>query len=294
MTGDSLLQLIIASVLSSLLYVILKYFDRFRIHNLHGLTFNYITASSFAFFANYEANKLMLPTISNFGTFALVVGFFFIVVFYIAALTAQKAGIAVTSIAGKMSMIIPITAGFFLYGDHITGLRIAGMIMALIAVYLSSVKSKTQTNVNVDKKVWIFPLLLFIGSGMVDTSIKISEHYYITRENQNLFFCCLFGAAGIFGILSTLYQYIFKKVKIKLNSIIGGIILGLANYYSLVFLVNCLSTEGAESALIFAIVNMLVVFISALLAFFLFKERPTKMNLIGMLIALIAIFVLSY
>ena len=236
----------------------------------------------------------MLPTISNFGTFALVVGFFFIVVFYIAALTAQKAGIAVTSIAGKMSMIIPITAGFFLYGDHITGLRIAGMIMALIAVYLSSVKSKTQTNVNVDKKVWIFPLLLFIGSGMVDTSIKISEHYYITRENQNLFFCCLFGAAGIFGILSTLYQYIFKKVKIKLNSIIGGIILGLANYYSLVFLVNCLSTEGAESALIFAIVNMLVVFISALLAFFLFKERPTKMNLIGMLIALIAIFVLSY
>jgi len=294
MTADLLIQLVIASILSSLLYVILKFFDRFKIYNLHGLTFNYITASSFSFFANYEGNKVLLPTVSNFGSFALVVGLMFIIVFYVAALTAQKAGISVTSIAGKMSMIIPITAGFFLYGDHITGLRIAGMVMALIAVYLSSVKSKTDESEHIDKRVWIYPVLLFIGSGMVDTSIKISEHYFITPENQNLFFCCLFGAAGIFGSISTLYQLIVKKVKIELKSAIGGIILGIVNYYSLVFLVNCLATKGAESALIFAMVNMLVVFFSAVLAFFIFKERPTKLNLAGMLIALIAILVLSY
>jgi drug/metabolite transporter (DMT)-like permease len=294
MTGDLIFNLILAAALSSLLYVILKIFERFKIYNLHGLTFNYLTASTFAFFANYEANKLMLPSINNFGGFALVVGLMFIIVFYVAALTAQKAGIAVTSIAGKMSMIIPITAGFFLYGDHITGLRIAGMVMALVAVYLSSAKSKSDETEHSDKRIWIYPVLLFIGSGMVDTSIKISEHYFITPENQNLFFCCLFGAAGIFGSISTLYQLIFKKVKIELKSVIGGIILGVANYYSLVFLVNSLATKGAESALVFAIVNMLVVFFSAVLAFFIFKERPTKMNLAGMLIALIAILVLSY
>lgn len=294
MTGQFLSQLILASILSSLLYVILKYFDRFKIHNLHGLTFNYITASSFAFFANYATNKLLLPTAGAFGAFALVVGFLFIVVFYIAALTAQKAGISVTSIAGKMSMIIPITAGFFLYGDQITGLRILGMIMALIAVFLSSFKSKGDESSSLDKRVWIFPVLLFIGSGMVDTTIKISEHYFITPENQNLYFCFLFGAAGVFGIIATLYQLIFKKIKIEIKSIIGGIILGITNYFALVVIVNCLAVKGAESALIFAIINILVVIISAILAFFLFKERPTKMNLAGILIALIAIFILSY
>lgn len=293
MSPALLIQLFAASLTSALLYVILKYFAKFKINNLHGLTANYLTASTFSFLLNFEANKLQLSTVNEFAPFAISVGFLFILVFYTAALTSQKAGIAITSIAGKMSMVIPICAGIFLYNDKINGLRIFGIILAIVAVYLSSKKEIDKENSTSTKNLWIYPLLLFLGSGLVDTCIKYSQQYYITSSNMYLFFSVLFGTAGVFGLIATIYNLVIKKVKVSITSIIGGVILGIVNYYSLVFLVNCLAYDGAESAIIFSVVNILVVFFSVMLAFVLFKEKPSKINFIGLIIAFIAILVLS-
>ena len=57
-------------------------------------------------------------------------------------LLGSKSGIAITSIAGKMSMVIPIIFGYFLYGDQLTTMRIVGILIALFAVYLSSSPSE--------------------------------------------------------------------------------------------------------------------------------------------------------
>lgn len=288
-----LIQLFAASLTSALLYVILKYFAKFKVNNLHGLTANYLTASTFSFLLNFDTNKLQLTTVSEFAPFAISVGFLFIIVFYTAALTSQKAGIAITSIAGKMSMVIPICAGIFLYNDKVNGIRIFGILLAIIAVYLSSKKEVDKENNSSTKNLWIYPLLLFLGSGLVDTCIKYSQQYYITASNMYLFFSVLFGTAGVFGLIATIYNWIVKKVSVSIISILGGVVLGIVNYYSLVFLVNCLAFQGAESAIIFSIVNILVVFFSVILALLLFKEKPSKINFIGLIIAFIAILVLS-
>lgn len=288
-----LIQLFAASLTSALLYVILKYFAKFKVNNLHGLTANYLTASTFSFLLNFDTNKLQLTTVSEFAPFAISVGFLFIIVFYTAALTSQKAGIAITSIAGKMSMVIPICAGIFLYNDKVNGIRIFGILLAIIAVYLSSKKEVDKENNSSTKNLWIYPLLLFLGSGLVDTCIKYSQQYYITASNMYLFFSVLFGTAGVFGLIATIYNWIVKKVSVSITSILGGVVLGIVNYYSLVFLVNCLAFQGAESAIIFSIVNILVVFFSVILALLLFKEKPSKINFIGLIIAFIAILVLS-
>jgi drug/metabolite transporter (DMT)-like permease len=134
---------------------------------------------------------------------------------------------------------------------------------------------------------------LFIGSGLVDASIKAGQHYYMTEENQYLYFSFLFGSAGIFGITLTTIMYAKKRIKVKLNSIIAGFILGIANFYSLFFLVKALSDDKAESMLIFSISNVLVVLFSAVLGLIIFKERPHKKNIIGLLLAIGAIIILT-
>lgn len=292
MSVSLLIIIIIASILSSLLYIILKYFEKFNVNNIHGLTANYVTASLFSFFFNYNANIQLFPHSSSYAGFAFGIGLLFICVFYTAALTAQKSGIAITSIAGKMSMVIPIIFGYFLYGDQLTTMRIVGILIALFAVYLSSSPSET-TSEEPTKKNWIFPLLLFIGSGLVDASIKAGQHYYMTEENQYLYFAFLFGSAGIFGITLTIIMYAKNRIKVKLNSIIAGFILGIANFYSLFFLVKALSDDKAESMLIFSISNVLVVLFSAILGLVIFKERPHKKNIIGLLLAIGAIIILT-
>ncbi len=293
MSVSLLIIIIIASLLSALLYIILKYFEKFNVNNIHGLTANYITASLFSFFFNYKTNIQLFPHSSSYASFALGIGLLFICVFYIAALTAQKSGIAITSIAGKMSMVIPIIFGYFLYGDQLTTMRIVGILIALFAVFLSS-SSSGNTSEEPKKKNWIFPLLLFIGSGLVDTSIKAGQHYYMTEENQYLYFAFLFGSAGIFGITLTTIMYAKNRIKIKLNSIIAGFILGIANFYSLFFLVKALSDDKAESMLIFSISNVLVVLFSAILGLIIFKEKPHKKNLIGLSLAIVAIIILTF
>jgi hypothetical protein len=292
MSAELLIIIAIASTLSALLYIILKFFERFNVTNIHGLTANYLTASLFSFFYTFKTNLHLLPHSSSYAGFAFGIGLLFICVFYTAAITAQKSGIAITSIAGKMSMVIPILFGYFLYNDKLTLLRIIGISLALFAVYLSSSPSKKDDG-KTSNKNWLFPLLLFIGSGLVDTSIKAGQHYYMTTENQYLYFAFLFGSAGLFGVITTSYLYIKSRIKVHLKSIIAGFILGIANFYSLVFLVKALADDKAESMLVFAISNVLVVLFSAILGLIIFKEKPHTKNLIGLALAVCAIIILT-
>jgi len=295
MTSLVLADLFIASLLSATLYVILKYFQRFGVYNLHGLTFNYLTAATFSYLLNFEKNNAILHTASDFIPATLAIGALFISVFYIAAITAQKVGIAVTSIAGKMSMVIPIIAGVVLYGDGLDMLRITGMLVALAAVFLSTwqPQNTASTDSPSNRMNWLLPLLLFIGSGMVDTCIKISEHHFIDAHNQNLYFTFLFGSAGIIGLLLILREYFHSGKGITLRSISGGVILGITNYYSLDFLIRVLAEPTMESSLAFALSNVMVVLISSAFALFLFREKLNKLNLAGIGLALISIYILS-
>ncbi|MFM7016546.1 MAG: EamA family transporter [Bacteroidota bacterium] len=293
MSAELFIIITIAAFLSALLYIILKFFERFNVTNIHGLTANYLTASLFSFFYTFQNNIKLLPHSSSYASFALGIGLLFICVFYTAAITAQKSGIAITSIAGKMSMVIPILFGVILYNDHITATRIIGMLVALSAVYLSSSATSNHSN-TANKKNWIFPVLLFIGSGLVDTSIKAGQQYFMTEENQYLYFAFLFGSAGIFGVIASTYLFVRNRIAIQLKSILAGIILGIANFYSLVFLVKALANDGAESMMIFAISNVLVVLFSAIMGLLFFREKPHTKNLIGLVLAVIAILILTF
>ena len=296
MTASLFITLLIASLLSALLYVILKYFQKWNIYNLHGLTFNYITAATFSFFSNYEENSALLPQVPDFLPFTILIGCLFISVFYIAALTAQKCGIAVTSIAGKMSMVVPIIMSFWLYGDKITIIKVIGILLALTAVVLSSIRKENKTEsttATVSKWLWILPVLLFAGSGIVDSSISISQHYYIDEKNQDIFMAFLFGSAGLIGAIASIYKRYKDGVRVEMKSIGAGVFLGITNYYSLDFLLRALAAEGAESSVVFALCNVLVVLTSSLFAITLFKEKLSKANFGGLALAIISILLLS-
>lgn len=297
MTATLLVTITLAALLSTLLYVILKFFQRWNINNLHGLTFNYLSAATLAFLHDYRHNLRILEQARDFLFAAVIIGLLFILVFYVTAITAQKSGIAVTSIAGKMSMVIPILAGIYLYHESVNSIKITGIVIAILAVILSNVKrneedGKNDTG-NTNAARWLLPVLLFVGSGLVDTSIKVSEHYFITPENEGLYLCCLFGSAGAIGLLTIFYQWRLKGITVQKNSIGGGILLGITNYYSLDFLIRALATPGAESSAVFAISNVMVVLMSAFFAILLFRERLNRMNITGLFLSILSIYILT-
>lgn len=293
------IEIVLASAFSASLYIVLRYFSVWKVDNLHGLTANYITAASLSFCWNFSNNLNAAQSAAWMIPYAAGIGLLFIAVFYIAALTTQKAGITITSIAGKMSMVIPICAGIILFNDQVTTARIVGMLLALLAVLLSTYsKNNGASHQKVGVGTLILPVILFIGSGMVDTSIKLSEHYLMEGEGDQLFVSMLFGSAGLIGTLLTFRGFLgssFGKTRVwpNLRSISAGMLLGTLNFFSLLFLINALASPGAESSLIFAITNVLVVLFSTAGGLFLFHEKLSRTKIAGLSVAIISIIILS-
>lgn len=291
MTLTAFTGIFAAALTASMLYIILRLFPKYKVYNLHALTFNYITASLSSLIASGNISIINSNEIEESLLPSMIIGTLFISVFYAAALSTQLCGVTVTSVAGKMSMIIPIGVAIWLFGDKITVIKVVGILLALLAVYYSTPRSGGNV---VRSKYWFLPLIVFVGSGLVDSSVKMAQHYFINEGNQQLFISMLFGSAAVIGIIVSAANYFKNKTALTKESILGGIILGIVNYFSLYFLVKCLAVEGMESSLVFSITNLLVVIISALVAFLFFNEKTDSRRLTGLALAVIAIIILYF
>ena len=220
---------------------------------------------------------------------ALFLGALFVSIFFVMAMTAQKNGVSVTSIAGKMSVVVPVFFGIILYNESVTFLKIVGIIMALIAVYLSSVKEeKSEKNGTL-----LLPILLFIGSGTIDTLLKYIQENYVADEDVSIFSGSLFGIAGAFAFLILVIKTLKKIESFGYKNIIAGIILGVPNYYSIIFLIKALQNKNFESSTLFTINNVAIVVVSTLVGLFFFKEKFSVKNKIGVAMAVLAIILVT-
>jgi drug/metabolite transporter (DMT)-like permease len=284
------LEYIVLSVLfNTVLLVIFKFFNKYDIDVFTALVANYITAFLVGFSLNYHSISIE-ETISKpwiFGSFLL--GFLFISVFYITAITSQRNGLSVASVSSKMSVIIPIIFGVILYQDKMGLFKIIGIILALFAVYLTTKKNKAEEN----KGTLLFPILLFFGAGCIDTSIKLFQNNYVAATDISLFSTFTFLMAFTAGIIIIITRFFFNPVKIIGKNILAGIILGIPNYFSLYYMVKMLDSKVLESSTIFTIHNVSIVIISTLLGVFFYNESINKRNILGILIAIIAIVLVT-
>jgi uncharacterized membrane protein len=86
----------------------------------------------------------------------------------------------------------------------------------------------------------------------------------------------------------------FKQgVKVSPNSIIGGIALGVPNYFSIYFLLGALQNNVLNSASVFTINNVAIVMLSTLLGIVLFREELSVKNWVGITLAVFSIILVA-
>lgn len=286
-----MIYIIISVLISSGLFVIFKYFDVFKVNVLKAIVINYIVAFVLGFTVSEKSTSFKEVVSQDWIFGALILGAMFISVFFVMAKTAQVNGVSVASVAGKMSVVIPVLFGILLYNESVTFLKISGILIALLAVYLASVKEEIiiekQNNL-------MYPFLLFIGSGAIDTTLKYVEINFVAKEDVSIFSGTLFGIAAFFGILILLFKTIKKPETFGLKNIIAGIALGVPNYFSIIFLLKALQVEGFESSTLFTINNVGIVIVSTLIGVILFKEKMTTKNIIGVFLAILGIVMVTF
>ncbi len=287
-----MIYLILSILASSLIFVIFKLFVKYNVDTLQAIIINYIVASISGMIAYSE--PVSLSYISDQGWFygAMVLGVIFISVFNLMAITTQKNGLSVAAVATKMSLAIPIIFGIIVYHESTGVLKIVGIIIALVAVYLTSMKS--AEGISITKENLIFPLLVFLGSGIIDTSLKFFETNYVAQNDVPIFSATIFGFAAIVGILTLLYKLIKGSLRLSIKNIIAGIGLGVPNYFSIYFLIKALRYENIDSSTIFTINNVAILLVSTLAGILLFKERLILKNWIGIALAILSIILVTF
>lgn len=286
-----MIYLVLSILISSSLYVIFKLFEVFKINTFQAIVYNYIVA--FVIGYAYSDVKISLAVIPHQDWFygALVLGFLFITIFNVMATTSQRNGLSVASVSGRMAVVIPIIFGILLYNESISFIKVIGILLALVAVYLTSVKSNQSKSF--EGSSLLYPIILFLGSGAIDTLIKYTELNFVSTENVSIFSATIFGIAFLFGMLFLIVEVIRKKIKFQLKSIVGGIALGIPNFFSIEFLIRALKIEGIESSVLFTINNVSIVLLTTLFGLFLFKEKLEMKNWLGVLIAVISIVLIT-
>jgi drug/metabolite transporter (DMT)-like permease len=284
--------LILCILLNVLVAVIFKYFPLYKIDTLQAIVVNYfvcmvtasVTIGDFTYVADIPYQSWFL--------YAFFMGLFFFLIFNVIAKTVEHHGVMVSSTAQKLSMIIPVIVAVIFFDEHITVVKILGICSAIAAVFLVSYqKSDAQS---VSKSLWIafLPLLTWIGSSIVDLSLYLVDKLQLAVGAGLKFTSALFLCAGFFGALVLTYSILKGERKLEWKSIMAGIVLGIPNFFSIYLVLKLLEDEW-NGSVVFPLLNVSIILISALLGVLVFKENFTTKKGLGFGFALVAIILLA-
>ncbi|MGY8987911.1 MAG: EamA family transporter [Flavobacteriales bacterium] len=285
-----MINIIYTILLFNILIIAFKMFEKYKVDNLQALIVNYITAGICSYFLLESSFSVVEILNSDWLYHAILIGALFIIVFNFYAYGIQKVGISISTVANKMSLIIPVCAALLLYSETETFTYLKGIafFLALSGIYLSSTNGG---KLSFDKKYLWLIILVFVGQGLSDSLFNDFAQKF-PNEGGYLFFMVLFFMASFSGILILTGKSFKKKKPLQLKSVFWGIIFGVPNFFSLVFFLKALG--NLESSIVFLLVSMGVVVSSSLIGMFLFKEKLSKSNWIGILLSLCAIYIFSF
>ena len=290
-----MLYLIGSIIFTSWLTLCFKVVEKFRLDNLQVIVFNYFTCVITGSVIN-GSFPVTPHTISQaWFPWAMVMGLIFVSLFNLVAVTTQRLGVAVSAVAYKLSLVIPFIFSVYLYNEQNTILKTAGIALALVAVVMTCYKRGEDPGKEKHSPViWILPVILFIGSGLLDTMIKYVEQRFLDGTNNNDYLILAFLSAACTGGIVLGILFLLKKQRLQWKAIVAGISVGVPNYLSIWCLMRVLKIYSENSSAIIPINNMGIVLFSAVVAFIFFRERLSLLNWMGIVLSLIAIALIAF
>ncbi|MCE7060946.1 EamA family transporter [Dyadobacter sp. CY343] len=296
-----MLYFALAVVFTVALYLIMRAYPRYQVNSFHAVVFNYYSCVLTGLVLTPDLAVFQQVRWNSEGTLlTLALGSLFVTAFMLIGLTAQKVSVTAASLAGNMSLVIPVLFGLFIFKNNnkdFTFLNYTGLMVALAALALGAIQTKDKTKNQPQgalSALWLFPVLTFLASGTNNTLINFLSVKYYEPGQTTVFMIIACTGAVIIGTTILIYRIFAYKEQLKLRSIIGGLILGVPNFLSLYFLLLALASFGNSAAFVFPIYNILSMLVSSVAAWLIYRERLNSLNKWGLVLAVIAILLISY
>ena len=281
--------LLLSIAFSTFINLIFRWFKDFNVNKFQAIIVNYVVCFIIGFSLSTHQDILSYVH-EQWFIYCILLGFLFIAIFFSMALTTEKLGISVTAVSGKMSVVIPILFAYFFAKEDITLLFVIGLILSILSIYFITIKKE----LHIDKRYLILPVIVFLGGGMIDTSLKVLQQAYSEDIPLSTISYSIFLGAFIAGTSIYLVKEKANFSSWEWKSVKAGVALGVPNYFSIFFLLSAIEGFSVKSAFVFGVNNVGVVLVSTLLSVLIFKEKLEPKNQWGLLLAVLSIAIISY
>lgn len=281
--------LLLSILLNAYIGVVFVLFKRYQIDLFQAIVYNYITCVITGSIINGTFPLGVSCIEQPWFKWAIAMGILFITVFNIIAVSSVRAGVTTTQTANKLSLIIPVLVSWYAYHEQIGWLKWTGIACALVAV-MFTISKKEKKKATQGWSVYLLPVILFLGSGIIDTLTKYAEKHFIRNDaTANAYLIAGFFVAAFLGFLVLLLLYIFRKKKFHVKHLFAGILLGIPNYFSIFYLIKALGSSALSSSATIPINNIGVLFVVTVVGVFVFKEKMSRLNYFGVALSILAI-----
>ena len=282
-------NLIIAVLCSVAVSVLLKVARKRHIEIQQAIAFNYIVALSLSWFLLKPDFKGLeftdfIAQSENTPIF-LALGILLPSVFIIMSKAVEFAGIVRSDAAQRLSLFLPILAAFLIFHEILSQSKVVGIVLAFIGLFCLLSKQNEQSVV--DFRGVLGLVGVWFGYGIIDILFKQ------VAKSGGAFPTTLFIAFSLAACIMFIYL-LFKRTQWNVASVVGGIILGVLNFFNILFYIKAHQSFGSNPTLVFAGMNIGVICLGTITGALIFKEKISKINWLGIVFSLCAIFCLYY
>jgi drug/metabolite transporter (DMT)-like permease len=209
--------------------------------------------------------------------------------FYMLMWGIRQYGLSLAGAISRLSLSVPILFAVLFLREKVTPNTTWGIIFSFIAVLLLN-PGKSDKSLSFDKyAVWFFPLLILIF-GLVDGWVNVFNHLAPQTEKY-LFITLTFTFSGIIAWIVV----IARGININRTAVYRGLLLGVPNFLSTVFLLESLQTPffSARSTVVYTLFSVSGVILAFGAGNIFWKEKLTKSNVLGVISAVAAIILLN-
>lgn len=278
--------LILSIVCSVAVSVLLKVARRQGIDIRQAIAFNYVMACGLTWFV--LSPDLQPKAGHDFPWFLFaVLGVILPVLFIIMSRGVEYAGIVRADAAQRLSLFLTVLASFVLFGEALSVNRGLSLVLAFAALFCLLWKPADATANSNIRRGALYLFLIWLGYGAVDMLFKQ------IAKTGTAFSSGLFLSFALAGVIMFAYLLV-RRTQWNGRSVLGGLLLGLLNFCNILFYIRAHQTFHENPTLVFTVMNIGVISLGTIVGAVAFRERISRINLLGIALAIIAVLTLYY
>ncbi|NGR09115.1 EamA/RhaT family transporter [bacterium SGD-2] len=253
-----------------------------------AIAFNYVMAGSLCWLLLGPRPETLMHTTAPWPLL-IALGLLLPSIFLVMAKAVQQAGIVLSDVAQRLSLLLPLIAAFTIFGETATQGKLTGIAVALVALAALLWRpgnANAQAPGGHGGALAIALLLgVWFGYGTIDILFKQMA------KTGSAFPTTLFGAFVMAGLVSFAYL-VLRRATWNTRSMLAGLLLGLLNFGNIYFYVRAHQIYSENPTLVFSAMNIGVISLGTLVGAGVFRERIHAINYAGVALAIVAIIIL--